>query len=68
MLHFLELRDGQRVDSIIVSVRSDEFDEYDAPREIQRDNHPKIATCDFKSRSFPIQNLCIWSSKAHVLH
>jgi hypothetical protein len=68
MLFFLELRNGQGVDPIVLGMRSDEFDERDAPREIEGNDHPKIAACDFESRTPAIQNFCIRSGKPHILH
>jgi hypothetical protein len=42
-------------------MRSDEFDECDASAKIQSNDHARIATSDFKSRTLPIQNFGIWS-------
>jgi hypothetical protein len=65
---FLKVRDGQGVDPIVLGMRSDELDERDASAEIESNNHPKIAACDFEPCTFAVQNFCVWSGKAHVVH
>jgi hypothetical protein len=66
MLLLLKLRNGQRIDPIVLGVRPDEFDKCDAPAEIESHDHPKIASGDFEPRAFPIQDFCVWGGKAHV--
>jgi hypothetical protein len=62
MLRFLKQCDGQSVDPVVPGMRSDEFNEYDAPAEIESNDHPKIAASDFKPRAFPVQDFCIRSA------
>jgi len=46
----------------------DELDKCDAPGEIESNDHPKIASSDFKSSSFAIQNFRIWSGQTDIIH
>jgi hypothetical protein len=46
----------------------DELDKCDAPGEIESNDHPKIASSDFKSSSFAIQNSRIWSGQTNIIH
>jgi hypothetical protein len=68
MLRFLKQCDGQSVDPVVLGMRSDEFNEYDAPAEIESNDHPKIAASDFKPRAFPVRDFCIRSGDSHVVH
>jgi hypothetical protein len=54
-----ELRDDQRVDPVILGMRANKIDEGDLPVKIESHDHPKAATCDFKSRPRAVQNLRI---------
>jgi len=61
MSALLKLRDGQGVDPVIFGMRPDEFDERNVPLEIESDDHAKVASGDFESRTLAIQNFCIRS-------
>jgi hypothetical protein len=49
-------------------VGSDEFDERNASAKVEGDDHPKIASGDFKTGAFAIQNFCIWRSEPDLIH
>jgi hypothetical protein len=68
MLRSLKLRDSERVDPVVLGMRSDEFHKCDAPTDIERNYHPKIAARDFEPHPFAVQNFCIRSGKTYVVH
>src|ERR1700732_950820 len=49
-------------------MRSDEFYKCDVPAEIESNDHPKITSGDFESRTLAIENFCIRSGGAHICH
>jgi hypothetical protein len=49
-------------------MRSNEFDECDAPAEIESNDHPKVAASDLESRTLAIEDFCIRSRRANIFH
>src|ERR1043166_3579781 len=47
---------------------ADELDERDLPHEIERDDHPEIATRNFKSCALAVENFCLGRSRPHIQH
>jgi hypothetical protein len=68
MARSLKKQDRQGVDTIVFSMRSNEFDERDAPGEIESNDHSKIAAGDFEPGAFAIQNFSVRSGQPHIFH
>src|SRR4051812_32677872 len=64
----LKLRDAQGVDTIIFSMRADEFDEGDTSRKIECNNHSKTSARDLEPRAFTVQDFRAQRGRSHILH
>ena len=56
--HHLKPSDSECIDPVVFSMRADEFDERDTSWKIERDDHPVVASRNFKPRAFTVENFC----------